>query len=200
LKRRTFLGTLGAVGVAAAIPLNWKKQPAAPVDISEYVDTADISIESSTDGENWGELLENSEFEDWKTGEGGTITGYWNPTRPTLTVDGEKVELESYDISFATDAIPCDTVFDSARTFIQGLKQGAEIRCTTYHAEFLAELMYLRNHTRKIEIDTKDGVRFSCVAFPTSVEHHYSPYSSEIDPGFLSNVTFKVVGEIIRHA
>lgn len=196
MKRRTFLGTLGAVGAAAVVPLSWKKKPAAPVDISEYVKS--VEIEGSTDGENWGELIDNPEFEDWKPG-GGTISGYWNPIRPTLTVDGQTVELESYDISFTRDIVE-DTTFDSDwRTFTKGLPQSAEIDCTTYPAEFLAELMRNDHKKRTIKIDTKDGIKFSCEAYPTSVEHYYSPYASMEDPGFLSNVTFRVVGEMIRH-
>jgi hypothetical protein len=221
ISRRGFLGALGAVGAAAAIPLSWNIAEAqeevghtegpALVDISEYIEPGSWEIQSGADADE----------EEWdpKTLE-GTITGTLDDYTPTLQVSKYlehpdwywksggvaligRYDLQNYEINMYADVVENTMFGDTERKFFtRGLKE-AEIHCTVYGEEHLTEL--LKQMKRKllvtIDLGPQSPIAFRFDAYATEVYHNIPDFienEHSYRGPLVGEITFAPVGDVTR--
>jgi hypothetical protein len=218
LGRRGFLGILGGVAAAAAIPLSWNIAEAQTevthtegprgVDISEYIEpgTWEVTTEGSVDG--YWEDIKNLE---------GAFTGKF-AAKPTIQISKYlehpdplwrttigpvligRYDLTAYNMDVYADVIENTQFGEENRSyFTRGLKE-VEVRCTFYGEEHLVETLYWGKRKLQVLIDlgVQSLIAFRFDAFAHAA-HTLPDFVEQYQGGpLLGEVTFTPVGNIER--
>lgn len=221
VNRRGFLGALGGVAAAAAIPLSWNIANATPLEElphtegPEPLEKAGISeIQQSPDSEYWEGIDGVKDFE-------GTLTGTWNDyDKPTIQISKYlehpdwgwkntndpiligRYDLQAYDMTVYADVVENTAFGEEDRSYYtRGLKE-SEVHCTFYGESYITELVKQVQRKLHVMIDLgkQSPMAFEFDAFMVSVEHTLPGFVTEYYSGgpILGEVTFRSLGDVKR--
>jgi len=199
ISRRGFLGTLGGVAAAAAIPLSWAADSSPIPTVAEEVD-----IDQSIDGTPWEPEPESH----WISTKSPWVSNIVRTKTPTMEVSTYRsksdlgargvpvligtYDLQAYDINVTADVIENTDYATDDRTFYTRGPKNAEVNCTVLGEQFITEL--LKNLDRKLHvvIDTgaSSNIAFEFDGYVTSATHHIESQYYDGQP-LLGNIIFR---------
>jgi len=198
ITRRGFIGVLGGVAAAAAIPLSWAADSSPIPTVAE-----EVAIEQSIDGTTWEPKPESH----WISTKSPWVSNIVRTKTPTMAVSTYRsksdlgargvpvligtYDLQAYDINVTADVIEITGYGTDDRFYTRGPKN-AEVNCTVLGEQFITEL--LKNLDRKLHvvIDTGAGsnIAFEFDGYVTSATQHIESQYYDGQP-LLGNIIFR---------